>query len=157
MKKLVILSLLLFFCFFGSEKSCSEVDKSFDSTFGIKYENPELFLVSDPRSTLSSFYKSKIEEDLGTLELNMESVITIYNWLNNYFNALNVSFDYPAGNGTIGAGYERIDPNYKTLGAYFFNNDLENITVNASQTIFDNKLNLSVNAGLQQDNLDNEL
>ncbi|MEP2278199.1 hypothetical protein [Maribacter sp.] len=73
----------------------------------------------------------------------------------NYFNALNVSFDYPAGNGTIGAGYERIDPDYKTLGAYFFNNDLENITVNASQTIFNNKLNLSVNAGLQQDNLNN--
>ena len=72
-----------------------------------------------------------------------------------YYNALNASFNYPAGNGTIGAGYERIDPNYKTLGAYFFNNDLENITVNASQSIFDNKLNLSVNAGVQQDNLDN--
>ncbi len=73
----------------------------------------------------------------------------------NYYNALNASFDYPAGNGTLGVGYERIDPNYRTLGAYFFNNDLENITVNASQTIFANRLNLSVNAGLQQDNLDN--
>ncbi|MEO0525854.1 MAG: hypothetical protein AAFZ89_01440 [Bacteroidota bacterium] len=73
----------------------------------------------------------------------------------NYFNALNASFSYPAGNGSLGAGYERIDPDYRTFGAYFFNNDLENITVNASQTIFDNKLNVSVNAGLQQDNLDN--
>lgn len=73
----------------------------------------------------------------------------------NYYNALNASFNYPAGNGTIGAGYERIDPDYRTLGAYFFNNDLENITVNASQSLFENKLNLSVNAGIQQDNLDN--
>lgn len=72
----------------------------------------------------------------------------------NYYNALNASFNYPAGNGVLGLGYERIDPNYNTLGAYFFNNDLENITVNASQTIFNNKLNLSVNAGLQKDNLD---
>jgi len=72
----------------------------------------------------------------------------------NYYNALNASFDYPAGNGTLGVGYERIDPNYKTLGAYFFNNDLENITVNASQSLFENKLSLSINAGLQQDNLD---
>ena len=72
-----------------------------------------------------------------------------------YYNALNASFDYPAGNGTLGVGYERIDPDYKTLGAYYFNNDLENITVNASQTLFENKLNISVNAGLQQDNLDN--
>ena len=73
----------------------------------------------------------------------------------NYYNALNASFSYPAGNGTLGAGYERIDPDYKTLGAYYFNNDLENITVNASQTLFENKLNLSVNAGIQQDNLNN--
>ncbi len=72
----------------------------------------------------------------------------------NYYRALNASFDYPAGNGTLGVGYERIDPNYKTLGAYYFNNDLENITINANQALFDNKLNLSVNAGLQQDNLD---
>ncbi|TQO39260.1 hypothetical protein GQ41_3932 [Arenibacter algicola] len=73
----------------------------------------------------------------------------------NYYNALNASFSYPAGNGTVGAGYERIDSEYKTLGAYYFNNDLENITLNASQTLFNNKVNLSVNAGLQQDNLDN--
>lgn len=72
-----------------------------------------------------------------------------------YYNALNVSFDYPAGNGTLGVGYERIDPDYKTLGAYYFNNDLENITVNANQTLFNNALNISVNAGLQQDNLNN--
>jgi len=73
----------------------------------------------------------------------------------NYYKALNASFSYPAGNGTVGAGFERIDPEYKTLGAYYFNNDLENITLNASQTLFNNKVNLSVNAGLQQDNLDN--
>lgn len=72
-----------------------------------------------------------------------------------YYNALNASFNYPAGNGTLGVGYERIDPDYKTLGAYYFNNDLENITVNASQSVFNNKLNVSINAGIQQDNLDN--
>ncbi|QFZ54944.1 hypothetical protein FEZ18_09100 [Oceanihabitans sp. IOP_32] len=74
----------------------------------------------------------------------------------NYYNALNAAFDYPAGNGSLGVGYERIDPDYKTLGAYFFNNDLENITANATQTLFNSKLNLSVNAGLQRDNLNKE-
>ena len=72
----------------------------------------------------------------------------------NYYNAINASFNYPTNNGSLGVGYERIDPNYRTLGAYYFNNDLENITVNASRNLFDNALNLSVNAGLQQDNLD---
>ncbi len=72
-----------------------------------------------------------------------------------YYNALKAQMDYPAGNGSLGVGYERIDPNYRTLGAYFFNNDLENITVNASQNLFDSKLSVAVNAGLQRDNLEN--
>ncbi|GAA4275922.1 hypothetical protein [Aquimarina mytili] len=72
----------------------------------------------------------------------------------NYYNAFNASLTYPAGNGTVGASYERIDPEYRTFGAYFFNNDLENITANANQTIFNNKVNIGINVGLQRDNLD---
>ncbi len=71
-----------------------------------------------------------------------------------YYNAFNVQVATSIGNGSVGATYERIDPNYKTLGAYFFNNDLENIAVNASQSIFNNAVNVAVNAGLQRDNLD---
>ena len=100
---------------------------------------------------------SGVTEDTQLTEVRPQNGILSFllneNISTNYYNALNASFNYPAGNGTIGAGYERIDPDYKTLGAYFFNNDLENITVNASQSIFDNKLNLNVNAGIQQDNL----
>lgn len=100
---------------------------------------------------------SGVTEDINLTEARptagLLSFLLDENISTSYYNALNASFNYPAGNGTIGAGYERIDPDYKTLGAYFFNNDLENITVNASQSIFDNKLNLSINAGLQQDNL----
>ena len=102
---------------------------------------------------------SGVTEDTRLTEARSQNGILSFlldeNITTNYFNALNASFNYPAGNGTLGVGYERIDPNYRTLGAYFFNNDLENITVNASQTLFDNKVSLSVNAGLQQDNLDN--
>lgn len=102
---------------------------------------------------------SGVTEDTRLTDARSKSGILSFlldeNISTNYYNALNASFDYPAGNGTLGVGFERIDPNYKTLGAYFFNNDLENITVNASQTLFDNKVSLSVNAGLQKDNLDN--
>ncbi len=73
----------------------------------------------------------------------------------NYYNAFNASLTYPAGNGTVGTSYERIDPDYRTFGAYFFNNDLENITANANQTIFNNKVNIGINVGLQRDNLEN--
>ncbi len=71
-----------------------------------------------------------------------------------YYHAFNAAINYPTENGSLGLGYERVDPNYRTFGAYFFNNDLENITVNGNQTIFNNKVNIGVNVGLQRDNLD---
>ncbi|MEL6534725.1 MAG: hypothetical protein AAFQ98_04900 [Bacteroidota bacterium] len=57
---------------------------------------------------------------------------------------------------TLGVGYERIDPGYTTLGAYFFNSDLENLTANVSTSLFSNRVNVAVNAGGQRNNLDNE-
>ncbi len=71
-----------------------------------------------------------------------------------YYNAINTQLSLGVGNGSLGLNYERVDPGYRTLGAYFFNNDLENIAVNASQTIINDNVNIAVNAGLQRDNLD---
>ncbi len=52
------------------------------------------------------------------------------------FNAFKTNINYTIGKATVGLGYERIDPRYETLGAYFFNNDFENITINATNSIF---------------------
>ena len=71
-----------------------------------------------------------------------------------YYNAFKTSFSYQANAYSIGAGYERVDPQYRTLGAYYFNNDLENITLNGTTTILQGKVNIAVNAGTQRDNLD---
>ncbi len=72
------------------------------------------------------------------------------------YNAYNADFSYQlTATTSVGVGYEYIDPEYRTLGAYFFNNDLENMTVNASQTLFESKVTLGANAGLQRDDLDN--
>ncbi len=72
-----------------------------------------------------------------------------------YYKAMKGGFSYRGTNYTVGAGYERIDPGYRTHGAYYFNSDLENYTINASTTLLEGKLNLSANAGRQHDNLDN--
>jgi hypothetical protein len=69
-------------------------------------------------------------------------------------NALKANLSYTLGNYSIGAGYERIDPDYATLGAYYFTNNLENTTLNLSANFFESKLSVSGNAGLQRDNLD---
>ena len=73
-----------------------------------------------------------------------------------YHDALKADFSYTVGKGSLGIGYERVDPQYQTLGAYYFNNDLENITVKLNQTLFNNKLNITANAGLQRDDLDKQ-
>lgn len=73
-----------------------------------------------------------------------------------YYDAFKANLDMQVDNMKVGLEYERIEPGYQTLGAYFFNNDFENMTLNASRPLFNNKLNLSFNIGYQRDNLDNQ-
>ena len=70
-----------------------------------------------------------------------------------YHQAFKSSLDYQHNDWVIGVGYERIDPEYRTLGAYYFNNDLENVTLNTSAGLADGKLRLAVSAGIQRNNL----
>lgn len=72
----------------------------------------------------------------------------------NIYKAYKADLNYTIGSSMVGVGYERIDPGYQTLGAYYFNNDLENITANFAQSLFKGKINLSGNIGLQRDDLD---
>ncbi|MER3373696.1 MAG: hypothetical protein RIM83_03580 [Allomuricauda sp.] len=73
-----------------------------------------------------------------------------------YFDAIRAGLDYSFDKSTLGVAYERIAPGYETLGAYFFNNDFENITLNASTVLFDTKLSLTFNIGYQRDDLKNQ-
>ena len=70
--------------------------------------------------------------------------------------ALKTGIDYNFTIFTIGVGYERVDPNYQSLGTYYCTNDLENVTANFGTTFFKNKAQLSLNIGKQRDNLDDQ-
>lgn len=70
-----------------------------------------------------------------------------------YMNALNVNFDYNIQKSIIGLTYERIDPNYNTLGALYFNNDLENIALRFSRPFYQDKITVSTSLGYQRDDL----
>lgn len=71
-----------------------------------------------------------------------------------YYNAFKSSIAYSGNLYALQLNYERVDPGYQTLGAYFFNNDLENITVGVSGKMLNSKLDLSGNFGTQRNNLD---
>ncbi len=70
------------------------------------------------------------------------------------YNAYKAKLSYQLGKATIGLGYERVAPGYRTHGAYYFNNDLESITGNFARPFFKNKVNFAFNIGTQRNNLD---
>lgn len=117
------------------------------------------------RVSLSTEYaNSAITRDLRSAEYEAESS-PIYDYFKpifkrktstNYYNALKAGLNYAGDFYTLGLAYERVEPGYETLGAYFFNNDLENYTLNTSLSLFDQKFSISANAGLQRNNLENE-
>lgn len=52
--------------------------------------------------------------------------------------------------------YKRIEPEFKTMGAYYFQNDIESYTFNPNVSLFKSKLKLNTSIGLQHDNLLNQ-
>lgn len=98
-----------------------------------------LSLIKDLKLTLE-YGLSRMQQDLRSAEVS-------------YYHALKADVSYSFVGNTLGVGYERIDPGYATLGAYYFNNDYENLTLNYSRSFFDSKLSLALSGGLQRDDL----
>lgn len=70
-----------------------------------------------------------------------------------YSTAILSSLNFTAQKYSVGLQYRRIDPNYQSFGAYYFNTDIENITINTKFRLLKNKISASGNIGLQNDNL----
>jgi hypothetical protein len=70
--------------------------------------------------------------------------------------AYNIGLQYNVNQTGIQAAYERIDRGFRTLGALFFNNDTENITLGLNRSFLKNKLQAFVNGGLERVNLDSK-
>jgi hypothetical protein len=60
---------------------------------------------------------------------------------------------YKANAYQINFKYRRLGPDYKTMGSPFMNNDFEDITGGIATAFFKNRLNVSTNVGVQQNNL----
>ena len=71
-----------------------------------------------------------------------------------YFDAMNFNFGFKAKKMGLGIVYERVDPDFRTHGSYFFNNNYENIGVQGFKKI-KNSLNIQFKVGVQRNNLDN--
>jgi len=70
-----------------------------------------------------------------------------------YYTAIRSALQFKAKSWALKLEYRRIDPGYQSMGAYFFNNDVENLTLSPSLNLLKRKLYISGSIGLQRDNL----
>jgi hypothetical protein len=70
-----------------------------------------------------------------------------------YYSAWRTAIGYQAELFSLGAGYNRVDPGYQSLGTLYLTNDFEDIQANGGVNLLDGKLGVSGSFGLQRDNL----
>jgi hypothetical protein len=106
---------------------------------------------------------SLLTKDTG-LNTNLDSIGKLLTKVNSFFiinesseysTAFRSNLQYTYKSINVGLQYRRIAPNYQSFGAYYFNTDIENITLNSSFRVFKKKLSLRGSIGIQNDNLMN--
>ena len=104
---------------------------------------------------ISGLTKNSLQnEEIDNQSNNKLPYIYQMNSTSHFYNAYKSSLSLNLKFMKLALNFEHIDPNYKTLGAYFFNNDIRNITLAPSFSLFKGKLNLALNSGFQRNNLD---
>jgi hypothetical protein len=121
-----------------------------DVTFGHYAISAELSSSAVCKNLLSGMESGKVRSWNSLMDKLMGS-----NGTTEFYSAYRVNAGYNTEKYSVGVGYERIDPGYETFGAYYFNNDMQNLTINGSLRLWNDKLNIFGNAGMQNDNLDN--
>ncbi len=119
------------------------------------------YKISENLQLHSTYATSGITQDLRAESLdqwkrNLAGLLFNERASTEYFDAIRAGLDYRFDTSVLGLAYERIAPGYQTLGAYFFNNDFENITLNSTTNLFDKKVNLGFSIGYQRDDLKNQ-
>lgn len=71
------------------------------------------------------------------------------------YGAFQASASYKIRSLTLKLQYRFVDAGYKSMGAYFLNNDLENWTINPAVTLAQGKVRFYGSVGFQRDNLQN--
>lgn len=67
--------------------------------------------------------------------------------------AAQTSIGYNAASYNVRFRYRRVDPNYKSMGAYYFETDVQNYTVEGMLRLIKGQLQLGGSFGLQNDNI----
>lgn len=130
-------------------------------------------LAASVKSRLS-FFKNKLNFDfevgasLLTRDITKKDIVVTEPWhdkmlkimainsSSGLYTAAKASTSYGFKKGGIRLDFQHIDPDYQSLGAYFFQNDVEQITLSPNFSLLKGKLNIGGSYGRSHDNLKNK-
>ena len=92
----------------------------------------------------------------GSSSFSFLNSLIAANATTDFFQSAKTSLDYKLKWSSYAFKFEHIDPGYKTLGGYYFNNDLRNFTFAPQFSFFKNRLNVGLNTGFQINNLEGD-
>ncbi|MES2731072.1 MAG: hypothetical protein V4714_04960 [Bacteroidota bacterium] len=102
--------------------------------------------------TANTVSSSKIDSTIANVPTSVLSLMTI-NASTDASRAYRAVVGYRHKTFGLSLQYRRIDPNYQSMGAYFFQNDLENYTLNPMFVLWSGKFRFNGSMGIQRDNL----
>lgn len=95
----------------------------------------------------------KLDEDqLDSRWRTLQNFLKV-NGSSEWFLAFNAGIEYERDYYGIGVRYRRIEPEFKSMGAYYFANDVENITITPRFSLPNGKLRFTGSFGVEQDNV----
>lgn len=103
-----------------------------------------------------SIYTNNINSSLKFPELENYNLIIPINLSSQKFIAYSAAVGYKQKYFSLKLAYKWVEPGFKSMGAYFFNSDIEQISIVPAFKVFKNRLRFSGNIGLQKDNVRNQ-
>lgn len=84
--------------------------------------------------------------------LNTVNRLIPLNGTSEYYIAYSGGLGYKEKNFGLKAAYRYVDPEFRSMGAYYFQNDIKNLTVSPTLNVLNGRLRLMASIGIQDDN-----
>jgi len=100
----------------------------------------------------SNIFAGGSSADAYPLQGVINSLLDV-NYSTQFLKAGKASLSYRIGGINLRMQYERVEPEYQTMGSYFFNTDQENITLSPSFSLLKRKIRVNASVGWLRNNL----
>ncbi|TKC02842.1 hypothetical protein [Pedobacter frigoris] len=104
----------------------------------------------------SIYTNNKLSDTIDNIQLEKVAIIRKLVTLNTstqFLTAGQTSLGYQGGTYNVLFRYRRVDPDYKSMGAYYFETDVQNYTAEGGVRLLKGQMQVNATLGLQNDNI----